>query len=240
MLLAFLVGNMAHKRLIKTASNAKRRSRGGLDIRAKAHITSASEPRLPHQKRAIETVQAIVEAAGQLLVERGFAATTTNAIAERAGVSIGSLYQYFSNKDEVYLALTRRHFDRIDPLLSKLNAALAKPRSNIPLEIGKFVDALVSIHEPERDLIRAIDEQLGWLEAREVSTESEHQQWAIQVAQLLFKRYPQLPAPLASAHVLVATVGLVSRWLAHSAPTSIDRQSLIDALVRMIRGLLRT
>jgi AcrR family transcriptional regulator len=208
-------------------------------MRAKAHITAVAQPRLPHQKRALETVQAIVEAAGLLLVERGFAATTTNAIAARAGVSIGSLYQYFANKDEVYRALTRRHFDLIDPLLEDLNSALAKPRSNIAAEIGKFVDALVRIHEPERELIRAIDEQLGWLEAREVTAESEHQQWVMRVAQLLFNRYPQLPDPLASAHVLVATVGLVSRWLAHSAPTSIRRQSLIDALIRMIRGLLR-
>ncbi len=221
------------------ASNRVIRSKQSSKKRANAHIVAASEPRRPRQKRALETVQAIIEAAGQLLVERGFANTTTNAIAERAGVSIGSLYQYFSNKDEVYLALTRRHFERIDPLLNELNQALGQPRSNIPAEIGKFVDALVRIHEPERELIRAIDEQLGWLEAREVSAEREYQQWAMRVAQVLVKRYPDLPDPLASAHVLVATVALVSRWLAHSAPTTVQRQSLIDALVRMIKGLLR-
>ena len=70
-------------------------------------------PREPQQKRAFETVQAILQAAGQLLVEQGFAKTTTNAIAARAGVSIGSLYQYFRNKDEVYVALRHQHFERI-------------------------------------------------------------------------------------------------------------------------------
>lgn len=139
----------------------------------------------------------------------------------------------------MYLALTLRHFVRIDPLLFDLGRALSQPHSNIAAEIGKFVDALVRIHEPERDLIRAIDEQLGWLEARELGADAEHQQWAMSVAQIFVKRYPKLADPLASAHVLVATVGLVSRWLAHSAPTTIARENLIDALERMIKGLLR-
>ena len=93
-------------------------------------------PREPHQKRAFETVRAILQAAGQLLVEQGFAKTTTNAIAARAGVSIGSLYQYFRNKDEVYVALRHQHFERIAPLLESLNRALSLPRSDIANEIG--------------------------------------------------------------------------------------------------------
>jgi hypothetical protein len=58
------------------------------------------------------------------------------------------------------------------------------------------------------------------------------------VAQLFVKRYPSLPDPLASAHILVTSVALVSRWQAHSAPPGVERQALIASLVRMIKGLV--
>jgi AcrR family transcriptional regulator len=208
--------------------------------RAKDHIMVEPPPREPHQKRALETVRAILQAAGQLLVEQGFAKTSTNAIAARAGVSIGSLYQYFRNKDEVYVALRHQHFERIAPLLESLNRALALPRSDIADEIGKFVEALVRVHEPERDVIRAIDAELGWLESRDATSAREHQEWVSQVTELLAKRCPTLSSPLAAAHLLVAAVSLISRWMAHSAPSNVDRRLLIDGLERMIRGLLGT
>jgi AcrR family transcriptional regulator len=63
--------------------------------------------RIPRQTRAGETVAAIVEAAAQVLEAGGLPAFTTNAVAERAGVSIGTLYQYFADKNALLLALAR-------------------------------------------------------------------------------------------------------------------------------------
>lgn len=60
------------------------------------------------QPRAKATIAVIVEAAAQVLENDGFRGYTTNAIAARAGVSIGSLYQYFPNKDAITLALIAR------------------------------------------------------------------------------------------------------------------------------------
>jgi AcrR family transcriptional regulator len=62
----------------------------------------------PAQKRSSETVEAILEAAARVLEKVGFAGYNTNAIAERAGVSIGSLYQYFPCKDALTAALIER------------------------------------------------------------------------------------------------------------------------------------
>jgi AcrR family transcriptional regulator len=71
--------------------------------------TSQKSPRKqPSQSRAMATVEAIVEAAAHILETHGFAKYNTNAIAERAGVSIGSLYQYFPNKDSITQALIER------------------------------------------------------------------------------------------------------------------------------------
>jgi AcrR family transcriptional regulator len=67
------------------------------------------EPRKsPSQKRSTETVEAVLEAAARILERTGLAGYNTNAIAARAGVSIGSLYQYFPGKDAVTVALIER------------------------------------------------------------------------------------------------------------------------------------
>ena len=76
-------------------------------------MVSRSQPienkrRMPRQARAAETVAAILEAAAQILESDGLATFTTNAVAERAGVSIGTLYQYFGDKNAVLLALARQ------------------------------------------------------------------------------------------------------------------------------------
>lgn len=70
---------------------------------------SRSSPRkAPRQARSLATVSVIVEAAARILEERGHEGFSTNAVAEKAGVSIGSLYQYFPRKDALIGALILR------------------------------------------------------------------------------------------------------------------------------------
>jgi AcrR family transcriptional regulator len=68
--------------------------------------------RTPRQVRAELTRERVLTAAAHVFAEHGYAAGTTNRIAERARVSIGSLYQYFPNKDAILAALLIRHIDR--------------------------------------------------------------------------------------------------------------------------------
>jgi AcrR family transcriptional regulator len=70
----------------------------------------------PCQDRSRATVDAILAAAARVLVADGLENTTTNRIAELAGVSIGSLYQYFPNKQAIARALLERHFARAEAL----------------------------------------------------------------------------------------------------------------------------
>ena len=70
----------------------------------------------PRQKRAAATFEAIVEAAAHILRAEGAAALTTNAVAVRAGVSIGSLYQYFPNKQAIVRALIERAFKHAEAI----------------------------------------------------------------------------------------------------------------------------
>ena len=74
----------------------------------KAKQTLGIKRRIPRQARSGETVALILEATAQILEAGGLPAFTTNAVAERAGVSIGTLYQYFADKNAILLALARQ------------------------------------------------------------------------------------------------------------------------------------
>ncbi len=65
--------------------------------------------KLPKQERSRITVEAILEATTHILVEEGYDKANTNRIAERAGISLGSLYQYFPNKEALMTALMDQH-----------------------------------------------------------------------------------------------------------------------------------
>ncbi|WP_396234917.1 TetR/AcrR family transcriptional regulator [Acinetobacter baumannii] len=67
----------------------------------------------PRQARSVATFEAILEAAARILESLGFAGFNTNAVAELAGVSIGSLYQYFPSKDALIVELIRRERAKI-------------------------------------------------------------------------------------------------------------------------------
>src|ERR1700750_821360 len=65
------------------------------------------------QTRALRTLDTLFEAAGRILASEGEAGFTTNRIAERAGFSIGTLYQYFPSKEAIVVAMVRRQRERV-------------------------------------------------------------------------------------------------------------------------------
>lgn len=77
-------------------------------------IATPLEPRkTPLQARSTVTVQAIMEATIQVLLKDGRSKLTTTRIAERAGVSVGTLYQYFPNKTSLLKAILKEHLDHV-------------------------------------------------------------------------------------------------------------------------------
>ncbi len=83
--------------------------------------------KLPSQARATQTVDAIIEAATQILQNDGEERLNTNRIAERAGVSIGSLYQYFADKEAIIEAIARRERNKILATIVKSLSAANPP-----------------------------------------------------------------------------------------------------------------
>ena len=112
------------------------------------------------QARSAATVEVIVEAAARILETAGIAGYTTNAVAERAGVSVGSLYQYFPNKDAITRALIRRELESLEASIAGIDPWQTDP-TPIAAFIGVAVDqqmqrpALTQLLEVEEDRLGA-------------------------------------------------------------------------------------
>jgi AcrR family transcriptional regulator len=116
------------------------------------------EPRKkPRQARSQAMVDAILEAAARVLSEEGYGGASTNRIAEVAGVSVGSLYQYFPNKDALIIALTMQH---IQTMMSCLHQTMQQADSDIPSLVRSFVKAMIQGHAMDPKLHQALTQQL--------------------------------------------------------------------------------
>lgn len=100
----------------------------------------------PSQERSRRTVERILDAAARIFHEQGYAGATTNDIADEADVSIGSLYQYFPNKDALLVALTKRHIESTTAGLTALLSDV-RPERGFDDIIRAVVDFLIEQHE---------------------------------------------------------------------------------------------
>ncbi len=110
--------------------------------------------KLPTQARATETVDAICEAAVQLLFREGLTSLTTIRVAKRAGVSVGTYYQYFPNKEALLITLVGKHLRLITDTLEE--ACLQGHYKPLPLMVSEFVHAYVTAQLAHMDTARVI------------------------------------------------------------------------------------
>ncbi len=112
----------------------------------------------PKQSRARVTVEAILEATAHILSEGGYDALTTNHVARKAGVSIGSLYQYFPSKEALVGELMDRHCDMMNALFAEV---FLRADDLSPKELAKELVAAI-FHAKCRDpeLSKVLREQL--------------------------------------------------------------------------------
>lgn len=110
-----------------------------------------SARKVPRQQRSRMTVSTIIDAAASLLQKNGPKALNTNAVADRAGFSIGSLYQYFPNKEAIVGELWRRH---AEAMVEIIEAAGEQAKTGAPLDqiIPIAVGGLLDAHRSEIDL----------------------------------------------------------------------------------------
>ena len=127
------------------------------------------------QTRSKATVDAILEATARILVKEGYDHASTNRVAEAAGVSIGSLYQYFPSKEALVAALAARHMATMTALVRSKLAEVAN--APMPVAVRTMIDAMFEAHGVDPRLHKVLIEEvprIGRLEnLRHVERETE-------------------------------------------------------------------
>ena len=121
---------------------------------AAVSLAAFAPRKTPVQRRAAVTVGAISEAAIQILLKQGVNRLTTTRVAERAGVSVGTLYQYYPNKQSLLLAVLADHLDHVT---AAVEAACEQARHQ-PLSemVRAVVEAFVDAKMERSDVSRAL------------------------------------------------------------------------------------
>ena len=136
--------------------------------------------RKPRQQRAITTVNAIIEAGFIAVAERGPGATTTRQIADIAGIGVGSLYEYFNNKEAIYEAMSARLVDDTIAMIQPLVPQLVR----MPIH-----DAVLTLLHGFRDLLMENNER--YLRAARFSFNVEIEQYLSPIRQFLYEIFTQ-------------------------------------------------
>ena len=113
----------------------------------------------PRQDRARATVEAILAATARILVKEGYDRASTNRIADAAGVSVGSLYQYFPSKEALVAALIEQHSAS---MLAFLETMASTTSIDAPLRdvVRQVVQAMIDAHKVSPRLHRVLMEQV--------------------------------------------------------------------------------
>jgi AcrR family transcriptional regulator len=117
--------------------------------------TSAHPPRnQPRQSRSRATVELILDATIRIFEREGAESATTSRVAEVAGVSVGTLYQYFSNRDAILDALQDREFERATQMMQRVLSATGQAS---PREVARsVVEELFALYRAAPALHRAL------------------------------------------------------------------------------------
>lgn len=196
-------------------------------------MTMEIEPRkLPRQRRAQVTVEAILRATAQVLAEEGYAAASTNRVAQVAGVSVGSLYQYFPNKDALILAVAEEHSRVMREAL--IDTATKYRDGDFRAGVRHFVRGMIASHAIDPALHRALVQQLLHLGFDHFAA-SQAEVRALVEGWLIFRAADlQIENPRVAAFVLVATVESVIHAAVFEQPALLADPAFEDEVVRLV------
>ena len=120
-------------------------------------VSSERRRREPRQGRSRQTVEAVLDAVVRVIRREGVEAITTNRIAEAAGVSIGSLYQYFPDKQAIFSALHERHVEDVHRVIE---SAMAEHATSLEAFTRALVEGLADLHAAEPELHELVTEHV--------------------------------------------------------------------------------
>lgn len=190
------------------------------------------------QDRSKQTVDAITRATARILVRDGYDHASTNRIAQAAGVSIGSLYQYFPNKEAIVAALLDRHITDMNRLL----VAAAAHAVSWPLEraVRHIIEAMIDAHRVDPQLHKVFVEQLPRFGRLDRIHQIEEQGLALVRTYLELRRAEIGTGDLdMAAFVVVHAVESLTHAAVVLHPEMLESDRLIDETTAMVVRYLR-
>jgi AcrR family transcriptional regulator len=195
------------------------------------------EPRkLPSQQRSEATVEAILQAAAQVFERCGYAAGTTNRIAERAGVSIGTLYQYFPNKDVILVALVHRHLAEstaaLQPHLQRLNRG-----AGFDDVLPDIVHAMVAMHALAPGLHRVLFEETQLPPTLRAELDELEDRLVDLAAQALTVDPSTAPSnPRLTARIVISAIEGLTHRLVLRPPPGVAPNAIAREITKLVRA----
>jgi len=194
----------------------------------------ANSRKKPQQERSIAMVGTLLEAATRVFVKEGYAKATTNRIATAAGVSVGSLYQYFPSKDAIAVELLRRYREGLVELIGgRLGAATPE---TFPSVVRGLLADLLQAEDINPALHRVLIEQVLRTSARREMLGFEEQLEAV-LASAMRNAKIELEDPDLVAFVLVRVVLSVVQSVVVDRPRY-KTPALADELTHLVIGYL--
>lgn len=191
----------------------------------------------PRQARSKATVEAIVEATGQVFERGGYRRTTAAKVAERAGVSVGSLYQYFPDKEAMIRAFFER---RLAEDIELMQAVAVRAVGASPVALLRIaVEEMVTLYRKDRALYVGVAEMLPI--AEQTPEVREGLERAVAMTLMHLRMHPELargrdPELLAMLYVHTLRAGLFK--IIALAPEKLDDPHLTEMLTGAALGLI--
>ncbi|NUP13568.1 MAG: TetR/AcrR family transcriptional regulator [Polyangiaceae bacterium] len=189
----------------------------------------------PRQERSVATVDAILQATTYILTRQGWGGLNTNKIAERAGINIASLYQYFPNKEAIVAELQRRHIAKARESFPRAEEQLAAKRSLRAL-LATMVQASVDEHRVAPALHRVFSEELPRSARRMAPRDDQAELGWRKLCEPFFKNVPDADLALFFARV---TTHAIIHEAASERPDLLDHPRFVEEIVTLLDRYLR-
>ncbi|HWI43348.1 MAG TPA: TetR/AcrR family transcriptional regulator [Nocardioides sp.] len=191
----------------------------------------------PRQTRSRQMVERIVAAGRAVLVTEGYDAFSTNRVATTAGISPGSLYQYFPDKTAILDVVIDHYWDEVT---ERVSASLADRIGEVGTGMVRATaDALVAALEADRALLRVVAEELPHARSRARRAALERRVRELVTTYLAARpEASRRPDPAVTAWVTVlAAENLAMRWVLDQ-PAQVSREQLVEEMVALVAGYL--
>lgn len=190
---------------------------------------------MPAQERSRLTVDAIIQASTYILMEVGWKGFTTNAIAERAGVNISSLYQFFPNKEAIIAELQKRHAAEMDDELHNI-LSLISLQGSLKQVLTLLVETILKKHKVAPAVHKAVLEEVP--QTLKTSCSDADSQLRGLFLEGLTPFMQNVPNPELAIHIIIVTAQALINNITVERPDLLQSEAIVTELVALYEHYL--